>query len=215
MTKFLCLIRHVDSEKNAHEIFDGLNTPQRLTLKGQAEVAKLIPYLETLIERNLTALPRLYSANSDRAIQTAQVLEEKLSLKCTPVADLGSMGSGPLAGLSETEAKLQFPEYMKTLELYRSGLLSSDKIARPEGCEALTSYEKRIATCLNRILQDGIGGAFVVGHRSPISAICVSLARRYMGYPEDFFGYIPIPTGSVTLFNFSEKTFEHVGVLPD
>ncbi|WP_157832009.1 histidine phosphatase family protein [Thalassospira marina] len=214
MTKKLCLIRHADSVKNTHEVFDDQNARQDLTLRGQVELSNLVVYLRELTANVGASQSQLYSANSERAEKTAQAIGTALSLKPATIANLGSMRSGPLSGLSETEAALRFPEYMKTLKLYRSGLLSSDKILRPEGCETLNEFENRITTCFDEILSSEARMVIVVGHRSPISAMCVSLARRYLGYPDDFFGYIPIPTGSVTLFNFAERTFEYAGMQP-
>lgn len=214
MTGKLCLIRHVDSTKNAHEIFDDPKANQDLTSKGEVELINLISFLRGLVEADGASGARLFAANSERAEKTAQAIGAELSFKATKVTNLGSMGSGPLSGLSEAEAAMKFPEYMRTLQLYRSGVLSSDKIVRPDGCETLSDYEHRISNCVVEILQSDTSMAIVVGHRSPISAICVSLARRYLGYPNDFFGYIEIPTGSVTLFDFGKKDFEYIGVRP-
>lgn len=207
----ICFIRHVDSEKNERDVFDSESAEQNLTENGRREISLVCRSVRKLLGGDERPSLKVFSANSVRATLTARSLGYEFQCPITVIRELSSIGSGPTAGLTETEAYERYPKYMHSLELYRAGVISSGDIARPDGCERLSDFEERMANCLQYILK-GVGECkVVVAHRSPITAMSIALARKYLGYPGGFFGYVPIPTGSATVFDFEQRTFLFVG----
>lgn len=209
--KMICLVRHVDSQKNRRELFDADSVEQGLTPQGETEILHLIRSLRELHAEFAPETVQVFSANSDRARQTAQRICGEFRSSLSVVTELTSIGSGPISGMSESDVAGQYPDYMHALELYRSGVVSSANIPRPHGCEGLDAFEHRMARCLNTIAETDCDLGIVVAHRSPITAICILLAREFLSYPKGFFGYIPLPTGSMTLFDYGSGTFKFVG----
>jgi broad specificity phosphatase PhoE len=104
-----------------------------------------------------------------------------------------------LAGKTEEEAAASHPEYVEALRLYRAGLLNSYDIPSFEGKEDKRAFESRVACEVARILDHGNESLkVIVTHRSPITAALIDFARRYHGYPADFFGHVQLDLGRLS-----------------
>lgn len=69
----------------------------------------------------------------------------------------------------------------------------------------LQEYEcdvkKRLLEIVNNSEEDG---KIIVMHRSALTATLLDFARNYYKYPIDFYGYVEIEIGTVSLIDFSD-----------
>lgn len=210
MSKYLILVRHADSEKNRTGRFSSDSVGDKLTHAGSIEVAQLVNSLRSVFDHWSIRDVSLCSASSGRAVSTAEAIADSFQLPMRTFPGLASIYSGSLAGQTEDWAREKKSNYMEWLDLYRSGLASSYEIPRPDGGESLPDFEARIESSVAEILSMNGDTKIIVAHRSPITAILISYARQFLGYPRDFFGYVPLKTAGVSLINLSERRVEFV-----
>lgn len=196
--------------KNQSGRFSSSDDWDRLTKTGQAECSELVADVGLVLDRWKVKSCMLCSADSKRALSTSDAISKAFNLPINEFQGLTSIGSGILSGRDEKWARENYPEYMNQLELYRAGLVSSYDLPRPEGAERLQDFEARIEDILTQILSDDADMKIIVAHRSPLTAILVNFARKYLGYPEGFFGYIDLSTAGLSLLSLSARRFEFV-----
>ncbi len=215
MTRFLFLVRHADSTKNRKGTFSGDNISDEITREGELEIRCMVAGLKNRLAEYDVGSSIVCTANSGRATHTAEAISNSLSMPVATYSELGSIRSGRLSGVTEETARGDYAEYMRWLDLYRVGLASSYDIPRPEDAEPLVSFEARIEAVLTQILCSPEESKVVVAHRSPITAILLSFARKYHGYPLDFFGFVPLSTCGISLVNIEAGRIEFVDSKPD
>ena len=105
MTELL-LVRHGESLFNAQERWVGWEDESPLTAKGVEEAQALAERLAT--EADILAI---YSSPLQRAWQTAQFISKAVGLPPIPVPGLREINVGRVAGLTQAQFALRFPEY--------------------------------------------------------------------------------------------------------
>src|SRR5437762_8763267 len=103
------LIRHCEAAKNIDTTFSGSDGSDGLTDKGRREAADLANAIAVVERRFELRFARVVSARSPRARQTAFALATALEREILVQEGLESIGSGVLAGRSETEAWQRHP----------------------------------------------------------------------------------------------------------
>lgn len=105
MLTTLILVRHGETEWNKARLFQGqLNSP--LTRLGLAQAAQTAERLQT------EQVSAIYSSDSGRAMQTAEVIGKRLGLDITPDPRLREIDVGSWSGLGDVEVKARFlPEW--------------------------------------------------------------------------------------------------------
>jgi broad specificity phosphatase PhoE len=197
---YLLFIRHLESEKNLNNSFASFNDDEPLTEAGKAMGEELGDVLSELVKNNNINIKNIYSASSKRGLETAQLLANKLKLPIVSFDELCSSRTGSLQGKSEEEVQKENPNFIKQLELYRKGLLSSYEFEIIEGKESKASLEKRVMDTVNNIINDiDEDLKIVIFHRSSLTACLINYARESYSYPKDFFGFIKLDCGNVTL----------------
>lgn len=204
----ILLIRHLESTKNIDNSFSSSENLEPLTdqaLKSGTDLGEQISVLSSVLN---TRVKNVYCAKSERAISTARLISDMLKAKVISEEDLTSIRYSA-NGVSESNAKKDNPAFIRNLELYRKGLLSSYDIATPKGSEKLEDFEKRVDNVMNRIHDENQSGLIIViAHRSSVTAALLRYARLYHNYPSRFFGYIELSFGYASLVQLSgEKPF--------
>ena len=144
---------------------------------------------------------------------TAQPIALKLGITANVLETFQSIYAGVIAGLTEADAQTVAPNYMKDLSLYRLGLLSSYELRVPSGGEPLGRFENRIVQSMTEIFERCPDeNIVIVAHRSPITAMLIDFARQFYRYPKQFFGYIPLESGTFSVLRYSDSGGEILGI---
>lgn len=195
----ILLIRHLESVKNVHLTFSSEKDIEPLTEKGRSETELLADNVKKISELLKSKNQIVYTANSARAIASANNIREVLDAEMIQLDELVSIKYKAM-GISEDNLAKDDPKFLNQLNLYRAGLFSSYNIETPRGSEKLSDFEKRIGRCLEKITESRANSLkIVVTHRSPITAILIKFARQYHQYPEEFFGYVELSLGRASL----------------
>lgn len=99
----LLLIRHGESEADLIDVHEG-RADFSLTEKGVIQATMMATYVAENYPPEL-----ILSSPLKRAKQTAEILNEKLSVPLLMMADLMEYNNGVLAGLDREEAKRKYP----------------------------------------------------------------------------------------------------------
>lgn len=70
--------------------------------------------------------------------------------------------------------------------------------------------KKRLLEIVNNSEEENC--KIIVMHRSALTATLLDFARNYYKYPIDFYGYVEIEIGTVSLINFSDDNVSFIGV---
>jgi broad specificity phosphatase PhoE len=152
----ILLARHGQSDWNLAQRWQG-HSDRPLTDKGRAQARDLA---ERLSETELDAV---YSSDLERARETAEIVAQPRGLRVEVLPDLREVDVGSWAGLTRTEAELQFPEAFRRW------------IAGGEGWDDGETYEqlsKRVVRAIWRIAAGHPGErVLVVAHGGSVRAI--------------------------------------------
>lgn len=194
----LFLVRHAESSKNTSGHFSTEAESEPLTSAGIRSATCIADALRGFAKESRFRVQKVYATRSVRAIDTARVIGERLEVPVASYPRLRSTGAGLLMGVKEEEAASSHPEFWHQLRLYRSGLFDAYRFTVAEGHEDKRDFERRVAACIDEILEkSGEQLKIIVAHRSSITATLLRFARQSLGYPEDFYGYVPIDLGNV------------------
>lgn len=133
---FCYLIRHGEIQSNINRVYAGRSS-ELLTPRGEHQARALAARLAG------RGIRILYTSPLPRALQTAQILNQRLCVPFLPENDLMEIELGPLEGLSYEEAASRFPEAWKVWNERPADM-------RLEGMETIASVQKRIIGLLKR-----------------------------------------------------------------
>lgn len=203
---YLLFIRHLESEKNLKQSFASFDDQEPLTQKGIEQGLELAGQIAKFIKDKNLKVKQIYSATSRRATQTAELISQRLNLPIKTYESLCSSKTGVLQGKSEEEVKKERPEFIQQLQLYRKGIVSSYDFEIIEGKESKKSLEKRVNKTLNEIKNiPDEDLKIIVFHRSSLTAAIIQYARENYHYPKDFYGFIKLDYGHITLLTDQDK----------
>lgn len=134
-----------------------------LNEQGLKEVAALV---EQLREKGLTVI---YSPTSQPALQTAELLAEKLGLKHKKLDRLQNLNLGLWQGMLIKDVRHKLPK------VYRQFQEQPENVCPPEG-EMLTAAEERVRTTMLKLLKRHKEGNIALVLPEPL----YSLARRFI-----------------------------------
>ena len=198
----LFLIRHLESEKNRKQSFASFEDKEPLTEEGKKQGILLAKELKSFFEENQWTIKQIYSASSERAKQTASMLSSTFGVPVQSYSSLCSSKTGVLQGKSEEEVAKERPEFIKQLYLYRKGIVSSYDFEIIEGKESKKSLEERVMNTIQEIINiPGEDAKVIVFHRSSLTAAILNFARQNSNYPKDFYGFIKLHYGFLTILN--------------
>lgn len=198
--KYILFIRHVETTKNLNKEFSKEEKEDKLTLLGEQQASKLVSFIKYMIEIKELKKSRIYTSNSYRTVDTGCIISSELNIKIRQIKGLTSYNMGVIGGLTEHETENSYPVFFNQLKLYRNGLLNSYEIDYPLNSENPIQFEKRVENGINVILKDESEDfKIVILHRSVLTATYINFARKYHNYPANFYGFVPIDNGCITL----------------
>lgn len=201
---YLLLIRHLESEKNVNEAFSSDADGEPLTTDARRELQSWATILAEWIHASGLSVGNVHSTASRRAVETATGLAQLLNVPVLAHGRLRSTHPGLLAGKSAAEAQQTNPKFMEQLRLYRSGLFNAYDFDVAESKEPKRTFDARVAACITEIMADAQDDVkVVVSHRAPITTILIGAARYGYRYPDNFFGYVELTLGYVSLLERS------------
>ncbi len=205
----ILIVRHAESAKNLRENFDGNPDLDHLTDKGIVLTKRLSKSLRLLPDDMRVTL---FCADSGRAQETARLLAASRPWAIETRGALGSMSSGPFAGLNDQQLSGKYSEFFDRLKLFRAGLLSGYSLAAPEGAEAWVDFELKTNAVLDEVERHSSDLRIIVCHRSSMIALLVNLSRRFLDYPVSHFGFVHAPPLFAALVNYAQnKAAVHIG----
>lgn len=196
--RWLVLVRHPETRKNVIQGFGGGAADDEPTARGREDLDQLVGSLATVAARRGQCCDvSVWSSGAPRTLAAAEMLATAIGVDCFPDDRLGPIGNGVLGGRTAEQVAEEFPDYFRSLQLHRRGLVSSYCLEHVG--EPITSFEARVVEILSRIEEEGSSISFVFSHKSTIGASLIFFARRFCSYPSDFYGYVEIPVGSVSI----------------
>ncbi len=211
--KYLLFIRHVETMKNIKKEFSRENKIDKLTSDGVNQVDGLIHLIKKIVKEKKSIINYIYTSTSFRSIGTGEILSKKLNIPLKNIDGLISFNLGKIGGLTERQTELRYPKFYKQLQLYRNGLLNSYEINYPMDAEKPLDFEKRVSDGISKIMLDNSENVkIIILHRSVLTATYIQFARNYHNYPIDYYGFVPIENGSVTLLKYINKVWEFLYV---
>lgn len=215
MTRMTLLVRHGEADKNVRKHFSRDDGSEYLTRRGAQQGIELATHLRDAV---LAAAwdgspvnPSVHAAPASRTYETASSLAAVFGAEVLVHEGLRPISAGHLAGLSEDAAARVAPEFVRRLSLYRAGILNSYDLM--DYGESVRDFEARIAEALASIdttRPDGL--RVIVGHRSCLTALLIIAARRSLGYPSNFYGYIPLDVGMISGYVEHQESVSWIGV---
>lgn len=130
------LIRHGEIESNVQKTYAG-TSEESLNPNGERQVRLLSSHLEG------KGISRIYTSPLTRAVETAEILGQKLKVPVIVEKELREILLGPLDGLSHTQVIAQYPEVWKMWNETPAEL-------RLEGMESLEAVQQRILSVLKK-----------------------------------------------------------------
>lgn len=204
------ILRHPESEKNIKASFSNLEDDECLTIGGINHSKYIAKELQRIILlKNLNAIS-IHCAKSTRCITTAEVISSIIKTKYHIHEEFVSTKAGKLAGVNEKEAKRTNPEFINQLYLYRKGLFSAYNFKVAEGKEPKNIFEKRVIKAFKKLIDyyDDNENIMIISHRSPITTILTSIAKKYYDYPSDFLGYVPLDLGCLSIVEKKSNNYK-------
>lgn len=203
--KIIVLLRHGESEKNIKTKLSSSMSKERLTQKGVNQATQYADLIKVFLERNNLNVKNIYCADSSRGIETASIIADILQAQVLSYSSLKSFSVGNYAGMSESALKRIDPLFINNLKLYRKGLVNSYDIIYEGSKETLQQYEKCVIDTVEGIVtnDERENCKIIVMHRSALTATLLSFARRFYNYPPNFYGYVQINLGTLSVIDYS------------
>jgi len=163
----LVLLRHGETESNRLKRFAGWND-EHLTPEGRLAVGELADALDL-------RGGRLYTSPVRRAVETAEILADRLSLSVHTVHDLHEIELGEWKGMTTREVSERWPV------AYRDWLAIPERVRVP-GRESLGEVRERAMNAIDQIgkaeLSESVAAALVVTHLALIRVLWLAAERR-------------------------------------
>lgn len=115
---------------------------------------------------------RIISSSSERALQTAQILANKLALEITQVDELQEINLGPWEGRLKAEIEQEYPEQ------FNAFWLKPDRFAL-QGAETFSELQQRGIAATNKIVETSQDDdVLIVSHGAMIKSILCFYAGK-------------------------------------
>ncbi|MCI9364845.1 MAG: histidine phosphatase family protein [Oscillospiraceae bacterium] len=206
-------LRHFESEKNIKNSMSNSDT-EKLTLNGRTKCLEFARSFKEFCKNKNINISEIIAVESCRAKESAEIIASEYgNLQVKTFTELKSTDAGNLAGKSLTDIQKKDPFFSKHYMLYRKGLMNSyffDENWHDDKKELKKDFEKRVNNCFEKIVSNSESeNLLIVGHRSSITAILISIARKMGLYPNDFYGSIDLSLGLISwvTLNSDNKTW--------
>ncbi|MCY4147268.1 MAG: histidine phosphatase family protein [Chloroflexi bacterium] len=161
----MLFIRHGQTDYNAQRRLQG-SLPVPLNAAGQTQAQSLAAYLMD------SGIDAIYASPMTRALQTAQILAERLGTMPVQDARLVETAFGCFEGLTVAEAAARFPQEQRR---WQSGFLTY----RVPGGESRLDVQRRMRAAWDDMLRANVASTVaVVSHGSAIAILLGSLFAK-------------------------------------
>ena len=202
----LILVRHCETQKNEKDKFDVLyDTNENFSEFGYQQLKITEIYMERLIGKTNSII---ISGHRKRVTDTSEHLSRKLNIEHIIKENLIPIYSGNLAGMTNDEALIKYPELMSKRKLFSENNLDGYKIQFPNG-DNVKDYEKNIEKTIFDVLKElrDYEKIIFVTHRSTILAL-LNIFNKLFGLQEkNTYKYYQTPIGSIDVINFNSDNF--------
>lgn len=197
----LFLVRHFESTKNTRRRLSSSDDRDRLTAKGRDHAVRFADAFVRELKASDLRVSKIIASSSPRGVESARVIADALGIASVLPCDfLRSTNAGPYAGLSAERIARLNPDWDHAFRLYRAGLFNQYMFDEPPlsiGAEPKRDFESRVVGGLMQFISGELESLLVLANRSSIVAMLLYFARRYYGYPREFYGHIPISLGAL------------------
>jgi len=206
---WLVIVRHAESEKNTAERFASSSGLENLTVNGGSQVEQLCESMPTLLRYLKCPSVRVLSGTNIRTSETAHALSAVLQSPHTMTETLDSFVSSATTGKTMQELWNENPITARNIYLYRAGLANSYTV-HPAYAKEASPFEDNVAELATTLMASDCPAWVIVSSRSPLTALLIHFARLSGSYPEDFYGYVELPTASVSVVKCSSNHFGEI-----
>lgn len=183
----LLLVRHGETERNREGRVLGQGN-QSLTEEGRRQAVALA---QALSRESVTAL---YSSPLKRAVETAEIIGDKLGLPVQVVADLAEVDAGALDGLNSQEMRARYPNFMALWDC------DPGSAVMPGG-ESLAQVQQRAWLSVQSFLREHPEANVVaVSHNFTIG----TLVCKALGLPLASIRHVRVDLGSISVVELRE-----------
>jgi broad specificity phosphatase PhoE len=180
----LILIRHAVTSWNQKKKYCGF-MDIGISTKGKVQ-ARLLK--KRLMQEKAH---KVYSSDRKRAIETAEIIFERMRIGITP--SLREMHFGILEGLTHNEA------LKRDAKAYKRWLKEPYKVRIPQG-ESLSGFKKRVVGAFKKIIS--------LNHNKTVAVAChggtIGIFVAYLLKSKDFWKHIP-GSASITVIEYKNK----------
>lgn len=189
----LILIRHGETDKNLNKNLHSRNDAQTLNLTGIEQIERTVHRLKEL------SPSKIYSSTEKRAVESAQILAQKLGIPMEEIEGMQERNFGIYSGKSWSEVKkILAPMTMDEKYDY----------APAEG-ESWRAFETRLISAVKKIVKENKDKTVaVVTHGGAIKALIPFLVKVPK---EEIYKNVP-GNASLTIFDFDDKGFHKVSI---
>ena len=208
----IILIRHFESKKNIQKSFSLDLATEKLTEKGRILCKKFGYLFCDLCSKHKLTINQINCTDSLRAKETASIIASCFNnVPITCHEELKSTNVGTLSGKTLEEVKHIDSFFSKNFYLYQKDLLNSyffDENWQNEKKETKKEFEKRVIKCFLKILENSYSTVVIVGHKAPITAILIYVARLLNIYSNSFYGHINLDLGRLSWLSFENNSWD-------
>ena len=203
-SKRIILIRHAESRKNTENQYASIEGLEPLTEKANKQIEALITSIERIYLSSHKSSAIIYTAPEKRCKDTAQRIGVYFNIQSIVSQEICSFAALSTSGQNIAEVHKSNKELAAQVEKYQSGLMSGEEVSWPAG--SISILESRVKRFIDYCLVCNKRNIWIVGHKSSITCMAITLMRKYKIYPNDFYGYIDIPVGTGIVMDVSQDT---------
>lgn len=159
--------------------------------EGKKQVKKTTKFI---LDNNLK-IDRIVSSDIKRAVETTQIVNDKLNVKLIYEPYLRELNKGDLNGILKDDAKLIYPEYINIQSIYKR---------YPNG-ESMEDFYLRIKKVIDKILT--LDNSLIITHRGVINMIYYILNEIPVDMEKERFD---VTHASIHELNVKEKTIRRI-----
>ena len=206
----VAFVRHPEMMKNLLQGFGGGSYDNEETDRGRDEADSIIGIMsDAVAELPSCCGTSVWSSGAPRAARLASNLAKELRAELISDARLGPINNGPLSGMTAAQVAQENPDYFRSVQLHRRGVLSGYQLKHPG--QSTADFERQVSQALRDVGASHYSLSIILSHKSTIGAAVIYYARKFHGYPSNFYGYIDVPTATVSLVSPKRRRIIYVG----
>ncbi len=186
-------MRHGEAENNAHHILAGRNMGYHLTERGKVQVGGVAEKLKTI------SIDAMYTSPITRAMETSQIVSEKVGINYATDDRLTETDMGSLTGIGYNEVLERYGNLF--LKFYQD---DNDDVLSEMRIERFSSVGVRISSMLDYVAENHPDkNVLLVTHLDPIKAA----VKQIMDLKAEVLFKMVIRNASLTILKHSSRDY--------